>query len=91
MWLNDREFGWASCALQETCRLRVKCHCPVFFFARADRSAGGTGYSFNFARIAGKADPVVSISQVNGNTDVHLTWYDTTPVPTRQSGRAGTR
>ena len=37
--------------------------------------------SFNFARIAGKADPVVSISQVNGNTDVHLTWYDTTPVP----------
>ncbi|HEV7600161.1 MAG TPA: hypothetical protein VGO49_07860 [Bradyrhizobium sp.] len=36
--------------------------------------------SFNFARIAGKADPVVSNSQVNGNTDVHLTWYDTTPV-----------
>jgi hypothetical protein len=36
--------------------------------------------SFNFSKIAGDADPVVSISQVGANTDVHVTWYSTVPV-----------
>jgi Ca2+-binding RTX toxin-like protein len=36
--------------------------------------------TFNFARQAGKPDPTVSISHVGADTDVHVTWYDTTPV-----------
>jgi Ca2+-binding RTX toxin-like protein len=36
--------------------------------------------TINIARIPGKVDPVVTISQASGNTDVHMTWYDTPPV-----------
>jgi hypothetical protein len=36
--------------------------------------------SVNISRLAGYVDPVVSISQSSGNTDVHMTWYVTTPV-----------
>lgn len=36
--------------------------------------------TINIARIAGKADPVVTIGPNGFATDVHVTWYDTTPV-----------
>jgi Ca2+-binding RTX toxin-like protein len=38
--------------------------------------------SINISRLAGYVDPVVSISQVSGQTetDVHMTWYATQPV-----------
>ena len=36
--------------------------------------------SINISRLAGHVDPVVSLSQTGGDTDVHVTWYTTAPV-----------
>lgn len=52
-----------------------------FNYAYGDGADNVTGFlqgqdSFNFLKMAGKQDPVVTISQVGANTDVHVAWYD---------------
>ena len=52
-----------------------------FNYAYGDGADNITGFlqgqdSFNFSRIAGKQDPVVTVSQVGADTDVHVAWYD---------------
>lgn len=52
-----------------------------FNYSYGDGADNVTGFlqgqdSFNFAKMAGKQDPVVTISQVGADTDVHVAWYD---------------